>query len=96
MIRILNFTKLLVAVGVSLFVAEPAHPLHGRRSLQVTFPASGGVVEFRQVPENWLMRDDPSPSQGTPWKDEVLLLFVWSMEPAEITLALLDSKQGSC
>jgi Beta-galactosidase/Beta-galactosidase trimerisation domain len=47
-------------------------------SLEVTFPASGGNLEFSKVPNDWR-------------RQESLLLFVWSNQPAELKLTLRDS-----
>ena len=48
------------------------------KSLEVTFPASGGSLEFSKVPNDWR-------------RQESLLLFVWSAQPAELKLTLRDS-----
>ena len=53
-------------------------PAWAGNSLEATFPASGGSLEFSKVPSDWRR-------QGS------LLLFVWSIQPAELKLTLRDS-----
>jgi hypothetical protein len=80
--------------GVLLFSSN-RFPIWGDKSLEVVFPVAGGSIELTEVPVDWLSRNDPSPSRGVPWKDEVLLIFVWSMQPAELALILSDFSGGS-
>ncbi|MFN7929430.1 MAG: alpha-amylase family protein [Blastocatellia bacterium] len=60
------------------FAASNRFPAWGGKSLEVNIPASGGSLEFTQPPADWS-------------KQEALLLFVWSAQPAEIKLSLRDN-----
>jgi hypothetical protein len=52
-------------------------PAWAGNTLEVTLPAGGGSLEYARVPEDWR------------WQ-ESFLAFVWSMQPAELTLTLKD------
>lgn len=58
--------------------ASKRFPAWGGNSLEVTFPNNGGSLEFTKVPADWR-------------RHESLLLFVWSVQPAEIKLSLRDA-----
>jgi len=62
-------------VSVSSSTRFPAWRDH---SLEVVFPATGGEIEFTQIPVDWRWRG-------------ALLLFVWSMQPGELDCVLADS-----
>ena len=59
-------------------VASKRFPAWGGNSLDVSFPANGGSLEFTKVPADWR-------------RQESLLLFVWSVQPAELKLSLRDA-----
>ncbi len=63
--------------GVQI-AASKRFPAWGGNSLEVNFPASGGSLEFTKIPTDWR-------------RQEALLLFVWSAQPAEIKLSLRDA-----
>jgi len=65
------------SAGVQL-TASKRFPAWGGNSLEVTFPANGGSLEFSQVAADWR-------------RQEALLLFVWSEQPAELKLTLRDA-----
>ena len=60
------------------FAASRRFPAWAGNSLEVQLPAGGGRLTYTRVPEDWR------------WQ-ESLLAFVWSMQPAELTLTLKDS-----
>ena len=51
-------------------------------SLEVRIPATGGWIQFPQIPANWLAQ-------------EAFLAFVWSQQPATLTLRLKDQANGT-
>jgi len=53
-------------------------PTWRNKSLEVVFPEKGGEIEIGCIPVDWRW-------QGA------LLVFVWSMQPAELDLVLADS-----
>jgi Beta-galactosidase/Beta-galactosidase trimerisation domain len=56
-------------------------PAWNGNSLEATFPQNGGTLEFTKIPVDWSRK-------------ESLLLFVWSMQPAELNIWLRDSDGG--
>jgi hypothetical protein len=67
---------LTASTGVHISVSN-RFPAWAGNSLEVKFPAGGGNLEYGRIPEDWR------------WQ-ESLLAFVWSLQPAELTLSLKD------
>ena len=65
------------SAGVQLATSK-RFPAWGGNSLDVSFPANGGSLEFTKIPTDW-------------HRQESLLLFVWSVQPAELKLAIRDT-----
>jgi len=61
--------------------ASKRYPAWNANSLETTFPSTGGTIEFTQIPTDWR-------------RNEALLLFAWSMQPAELKLWLRDADRG--
>lgn len=61
------------------FSRSSRFPARGSSSLEVSFPSGGGRLTFARVPADW------------GWQQE-LLLFVWSEQPAELTVTLHDDQ----
>ena len=53
-------------------------PAWAGNSLQAIFPSQGGTLEFTKIPTDWR-------------RQQALLLFVWSEQPAELKLILRDA-----
>jgi hypothetical protein len=51
-------------------------------SLEVIFPAQGGAIEYSKIPTDWR-------------RQEALLLFVWSEQPAQLEITLRDLSRAS-
>ncbi len=66
--------------GVRITVSK-RFPAWGGNSLEVIFPAGGGLAEISKVPTDWL-------------RQESLLVFIWSEQPAKVELELRDSTSG--
>jgi Beta-galactosidase/Beta-galactosidase trimerisation domain len=66
--------------GVSI-AATRRFPAWSGNSLETTFPQHGGTIEFTKIPGDWSRK-------------ESLLLFAWSMQPAELKLWLRDAERG--
>ncbi|HEX4950740.1 MAG TPA: beta-galactosidase, partial [Blastocatellia bacterium] len=58
--------------------ASKRFPAWGGSTLEANFPNNGGSLEFTKIPADWR-------------RQESLLLFVWSVQPAEIKLSLRDA-----
>jgi len=58
------------------------YPTWGDKSLEVVYPPEGGVLKLVDIPSDWRRRG-------------ALLVFVWSMQPAELTLILRDETGGT-
>jgi len=56
-------------------------PAWAGNSLEAVFPPGGGSLEFSKVPADWR-------------RQESLLLFVWSEQPAELKLTLRDAARS--
>ena len=65
------------SAGVRIAVSK-RFPAWAGNTLELTFPGGGGSLKYAKVPEDWR------------WQ-ESMLAFVWSMQPAELTLTLKDS-----
>jgi hypothetical protein len=65
------------SAGVRIAVSK-RFPAWAGNTLEATLPAGGGVLKYARVPEDWR------------WQ-ESFLAFVWSMQPAELTLRLKDT-----
>jgi Beta-galactosidase/Beta-galactosidase trimerisation domain len=61
--------------------ASQRFPAWGGNSLEAVFPQNGGRLEFTKIPADW-------------HRKESLLLFIWSMQPAEVKLWLRDADGG--
>ena len=66
-----------LSAGVKTF-ASTRFPAWEGNSLEVVFPPAGGSIEYARIPADWR------------WQ-ESLLGFLWSMQPADMTLILQDS-----
>ncbi len=62
--------------------ASTRFPAWDGNSLEVIFPASGGKIETAKIPNDWR-------------RHESLLIYVWSLQPAELKLRLRDARGGS-
>ena len=61
--------------------ASKRFPAWNVTSLEAAFPPSGGAIELTKIPRDWRGK-------------ESLLLFAWSMQPAEVRLWLRDADGG--
>jgi hypothetical protein len=67
--------------GVKVAVSN-RFPAWDKNSLEANFPSNGGSIELTKIPADWR-------------RQESLLIFVWSAQPAELKLTLRDSQRGS-
>ena len=61
--------------------ASQRFPAWNAKSLETTFPPTGGTIEFTRIPQDWR-------------RNEALLFFAWSLQPAELKLWLRDADGG--
>jgi hypothetical protein len=62
--------------------ASTRFPAWDANSLETVFPTHGGKIELTRIPADWR-------------RQQSLLIYIWSLQPAELKLGLRDSQGGS-
>ena len=75
-----EITSIKASEGVRI-AASKRFPAWNTASLEAAFPLNGGTIELTDIPQDWRRKDS-------------LLMFAWSIQPAELRVLLRDADGG--